>query len=113
MVIKLEFIWYNPKLSPNKRGHYMQTYKLRKKQRSDTHYQLLGTPIPSKREKYILDIIFNPPGDYGYDADNSLSAIKGLLDELAKYWGVNDNQFIPRPVIGSVVKGGKIVIELV
>lgn len=110
--MKYEFIWYNPKLSPNRQGHKMQTYRLRKKQKADTSCQLLGKPIPSKRDKYVLDIVFHPPGDYGYDSDNSLAAIKGLLDTLAKYWGVNDSQFIPRPVIGEVVKNGNIIITV-
>lgn len=111
--MKYEFIWYNPKLSPNRQGRSkMQTWRLRKKQKLDTHYQLVGTPIPEKQDKYILDILFRPPGDYGYDADNSLAAIKGLLDQLAKYWGVNDSQFIPRPVIGEKIKDGKIIITI-
>ena len=111
--MKLEFIWYNPKLSPNRQGKgWKQTWQLRKKQKADTHIQLIGTPIPEKRDKYLLGIVFNPPGDYGYDADNSLAAIKGLLDTLAKHWGVDDKHFVPQPIIGKKVKGGKIVITL-
>ena len=109
----VEFIWYNPKLSPNRQGRSkMQTWRLRKKQKEDTAWQLLGKPIPSKRDKYVLDIVFYPPGNYGYDSDNSLAAIKGLLDQLAKYWGVNDSQFIHHARIGEVVKNGKIIITV-
>jgi len=88
--MKYEFIWYNPKLSPNRQPkNPFALGRLRKKQKEDTAWQLVGKPIPSKRDKYELWIEFNPPGNYGYDSDNSLAAIKGLLDVLAAAWGVS------------------------
>ena len=113
MCYEIELPWYNPKLNPNKRPHWAVKAKLKKKQRADAYYIAKAAGNPPVYDMYNLKITFHPPGDYGYDIDNSIASIKGAIDGIADAWGVNDKNFrYDGSDFGEVVENGKIIIEI-
>jgi len=111
--MKIELPWLDPRLSPNKGTHWGKKSKLKKIRKNNAFWFAKEQKTPTVRDKYHLSIVFHPPGNYGYDADNALATIKAEVDGIALAWGVNDKHFIYDHIsIGDTHKGGKIIIEL-
>jgi Holliday junction resolvase RusA-like endonuclease len=122
-MIELEFDWFNPILNPNtktvkckrtgkyKAIHWSAKSKAQQQQKNDAYYIAISHPKPEASEKYVLNITFRPKTNQRQDVDNCISSIKGLLDGVAKAWGVDDSQFVLMPVMGSKIKDGKIIIK--
>ncbi len=106
--------WPPAILSPNRTGHWKKKADARKKSKADAYYIALSSPRPAIGAGNIpLKITFHPPGRRRHDADNLLSASKGMLDGLALAWGVDDVRFRPVTIdFGDIVKNGSTAVEI-
>lgn len=104
----LELPYPPPQLSPNKRLHWAQIHKIKKKYRSDC--ALLARQAKGGIK---FRMTFHPPCKRRRDRDNIIASCKALQDGLADAWGIDDSQFeITYAPLGEPVKHGKVVIEI-
>lgn len=118
--MKLNFPWPDPKLSPNARGHWAQTAKLKKRQRDGWAWHATAQGIhgvrdqwtPEQIAKAVLKIRFNPPSKRAYDLDNRLASIKAGIDGLADVLRCDDKGWQYDIAIGVPVPGGSVTVEM-
>jgi len=117
-MITIELPWYSKNMSPNIKKHWAVKAKAKGVDTNAGYYAAFShrkavDALKPKNGKYLLDIIFHPPVKRKRDADNAISACKGLFDGMAQALGVDDSLFKINSVdFGEVVKGGKIVIKI-
>lgn len=104
----IEFPYPPSKLNPNRKLHWGEKLKLRKKQRSDA--KMIASQFKPRTE---FKITFHPPDKRVRDIDNAIASIKGLIDGLSDAWGIDDSEFLITysQRFGEPVKGGKVVIK--
>lgn len=108
-----EFPWPDPKLSPNKRGHWATKQSAKDQIKRDWFFVGKSSPIPEfSTDKIYLLIKFYPPDNRWRDLDNMLASCKYGLDALAKAWGVNDRRFRPIPDVGLSTPHGQVTIQI-
>lgn len=106
--------WPDKKLNPNARIYWAQKAKAVKAAREAAGWATLAAKIKIEGEGAItLKITFHPPDKRKRDLDNMMASLKGVLDGVADGLGVNDNRFRFELEIGGVVKGGRVMIEVV
>jgi len=96
-------------LNPNRPAHWAKKSKAKKNYKQACKVLALGKP-PMIR----FSMVFHPPNNIRRDVDNAIASMKSGIDGLAEAWGIDDSQFeilFPRK-FSEVVKGGKVVIEV-
>ena len=95
-MIEIELSYPVKELSPNSRCGYMAKAKAVKQARRDAHYLTIAArgnglhegPLPIRYK-----IIAYPPSRHKHDDDNLISSLKGVRDQIAKVFGVDDCNF--------------------
>lgn len=119
-MIRLEMPWPDQKLSPNARGHWAQTAKLKARQRSGWAWHATAQGVHTLRDMWTpeqikgttLRLTFHPPTRRMYDLDNRLASIKAGLDGLADTLGCDDSGWKIEMMMGDMRAGGCVVVEV-
>lgn len=87
-------------LSPNARVHWAELSRARKASREEAWGEAMHMGAKNVRpaEKYTLQYIFYPPGNYKYDDDGLIHRMKPARDGIADAMGVDDNLFQVLPI---------------
>jgi crossover junction endodeoxyribonuclease RusA len=115
--IRVVLPWPPKDLHPNARVHWAKRAKAAKKSRGEA-WAL--TRLVEGRTLRIFDntvrvpvsLTFCPPDRRKRDIDGMLSACKSQLDGFAEALMVNDNLFDLTLKRGELVKGGKVIVEV-
>lgn len=111
--------WLNPKLSPNARAHWSDKARHIKKARHEAYLltleQMKGWQRDVAKGASIVPVkvTFHPPDNRRRDLDNMIASMKAAQDGVAQALGVDDNMFQPTYALGDIIKGGKVVMEVV
>ncbi len=113
--ISIKLPWPPSILSPNSRACWQKKHRARKKYKSACAWMAVGSkkPVFLSGVKIPVHIIFHPPTKARRDEDNMIACLKAALDAVAAAWGVDDSQFTLTHEVGSVVKGGAVLVETV
>ena len=112
----IELPWPPKPLWPNfrSRTHWAKT-RAAKQARQDGNYATRSAKvgIAAGDVPVLLQATFYPPDRHKRDEDNCSASLKSYADGIADALGINDNAFrFARPIIGDVVKGGKVVVTI-
>lgn len=111
--MKYEVPWPPYILGPNSRSHWAVKLKAKNKYIDQCKWSFLGKAPELKEGDIPLIITFHPPDKRVRDDDNYIGCLKSVRDYMAKKLGVNDSRFKPDYRWAEVVKGGKVIIEIV
>lgn len=101
-------------LSPNARVHWTKKSNEAKRHRKAawaiTLEALKGGKPDWKATK--LTLVFHPPDNRHYDADNLLARSKSQIDGIADALGMNDNGFRFAFSVGEPIKVGAVIVTI-
>lgn len=106
--------WISSKTNPNGGGHYLTVHGARKKRKGQAWQCACGIPKPKDKNKKIpVTIVFNHPTKRMVDMDNAIASLKGDIDGIAAYLGVDDKVFRPITLDDGVIgKPGSVEVTL-
>ena len=113
--MKIHLPWLNPKLSCNARTHWAMEAE---RHTAEGFGLSMFTPaqksIAQSSDRINVRITFHAPDKRRRDKQNmpASGTIKAYLDGIADALGVDDNKFYPTFDYGDVIKGGRVVIEV-
>jgi crossover junction endodeoxyribonuclease RusA len=119
MIIHLP--WLNPKLSPNARVHWSVKAKHIRAERDLAHTFTLSImsgwerDVAQAADTLPLKVTFNAPDNRKRDKQNmpASGTIKAYIDGIAEALGIDDNKFQPVFEYGNIIKGGRVIVEVV
>lgn len=111
--MKIELPYPPKELNPNKKLHWAVKMKHKNAYKDLVKWSAIGKkPVLPEEGDIKIITTFHPPDRRIRDDDNAISAWKFGRDALAELWNVNDRRFKPVYQWGSVIPGGKVVIEV-
>ena len=111
MVIDLP--WPHKSLSPNARIHWAPKAKLTASYRSECGWRARAQGVyPTDADRVRMTITFCPPDARRRDVQNMIGSVKALVDGLQDALGLDDSRFVIAYVLGPIVKGGAVRVEI-
>lgn len=111
----IELPWPSKALHPNFRSRHWGAKARAIRKYRNAAYLLTMTAGFKNIQHYPalhLNITFHPPSAHRHDRDNLLASLKAGIDGIADATGVNDANYTTDVTIGSVIKGGKVTVQL-
>ena len=115
-MLTIDLPWPPTVLNPNNRSHWAKKAKARAKHRADCYHL---TKSASRNVLFIdgnipIKLQFFKPTKRSTDADNLLSACKGMIDGIAEALAINDKRFKPITVMleDETAKNGLVRVTL-
>ncbi|ALJ81559.1 hypothetical protein [Ketogulonicigenium vulgare] len=111
----IELAWPVNALSPNARPHWSDLAKAKKFARMDAWLLCRAAKIPAQRADASLHLrfTFHPKVKRARDLDNLLASMKAAIDGIRDALGVDDSRFSFAMCMGPVVRGGKVVVDII
>lgn len=117
LTFELDLPWPDRRLSPNARGHWAVTAKVKKAYRARCAAIALKAGVGglvAGQEALSVHLTFLPPDHRARDWDNILASMKSGLDGLADALGVDDSRWrlsfeVDR---NTVVPGGRVLVTV-
>lgn len=111
----IELPWPLIGLSPNWTGRLQRKLHAKKAYKSSCFYATrgaIGRGLPFPDGPIPVTITFCPPDKRKRDRDNMIGSFKHGQDGLAMALGVDDARFVPTYLVGEVIKGGSVVVQI-
>lgn len=117
LTFELDLPWPDRRLSPNARGHWAVTAKVKKDYRARCAAIALKAGVGglvAGQDALSVHLTFLPPDHRSRDWDNILASMKSGLDGLADALGVDDSRWrlsfeVDR---NTVVPGGRVLVTV-
>lgn len=108
--------WPPSGLWPNRRrGHWAKHASAAKAARIEAGWLARENAVPPgewSEGRVPVRVTFYPPRRNKWDVDNAIAACKPYFDAVASRAGLDDSRWDLEPVVGPVVKGGAVVVEI-
>ena len=111
--MKIVLPYPSPKLSPNARGHWSKSAKVKKNYRHECATEARRQGVGKLSGRVHAIITFHPPDKRRRDLDNMLASFKSGIDGIVDVIGVDDSDWTITISKSLPVIGGKVVVELV
>lgn len=112
-MITVTIPWPSRYLSPNSRSFWAVKAHANKMAKASALYlvrEVHRGKLDAERVK--VSLTFNPPDNRRRDLDNLIASLKSALDGISLALGIDDSKFELACRMGSVAKGGNVLVTI-